>query len=383
MPVDASNIEQKVNAIKDNPNVINLDALRTELNVFFKRNLAPAECIDVLYTKNTDKLFFGMCVMPYIDKDMVDNILITDNKIVINKYYLELDSKLFDKDLSAPEITALILHEIAHMVTNDKPVEQLRRVIDSYLLNSETILSLKDSAQYKQILILGMKDALIKFTSIFYRDEEIKADALVVAFGYGGELESALVKCTSNLPGLIKGVKDPKLTMLDWCFRLYKNVKYGRIPALHLLNKTKALTSSNLQKREMENVIRALNRIDTDMVTESSYITEAAKKNSLFSQLKYNGLRGIEEDYYEFLIRSKNSDTEDDAMYTLHQINMRMSILDDYITREELTDQERGKWVDLYEKYKELREYLSRKKIYNKKNYGLFFDYNQLDRGEE
>lgn len=377
---DISKLESYLMRLKDSPSIIYLNNIKTELNKLFDE----AECLDVIYTKNTDKLLFGICVMPYIDNDTVGTILVSDEKVKINKYYIEFDSKLFDKDLTDKEMTALVLHEIGHLVTNDIPIKQLRRAIDDYFLNNDSQLSLKDTAQYKQILSFGMKDTLIKITSIFFRDEEVVSDAFVSMCGYGEYLESALNKITENVYGMTKGVKAPKLAILNWCFRLYSNVKMKRIPALHLLNKSKSYTGSTLEKREIDNVIRALNRIDTDIIEESTlFLEEVKKKNSIFSQLKLNGLKSIENDYYEFAIRMKNSDTEDEVMYTIRQINLRLSILADYIENDDLTESDKTRWMNLYQKYADLREKALSKKIYNKKNYGLFFDYNQLDKPDD
>ena len=44
-----------------------LNDLKKELNKFF----TGTECVDIIFTKNTDKLFFGMCVYPIVDKFIV------------------------------------------------------------------------------------------------------------------------------------------------------------------------------------------------------------------------------------------------------------------------------------------------------------------------
>ena len=67
-------------------------------------------------------------------------------------------------------------------------------------------------------------------------------------------------------------------------------------------------------------------------------------------------------------------------MSALHSINTRISILDDYIyNTPEITDAERKRYEKLADKYRDLREYLSKKKIINKKQYGVFIDYSQYD----
>jgi hypothetical protein len=128
----------------------------------------------------------------------------------------------------------------------------------------------------------------------------------------------------------------------------------------------------------MNAVINALNRIDTSLYTESAdmYITES-KKRGFFAALKYAGLRDLENDLYEFVIRAKNSETEEDVMYALRQINSRLAILDDFI-RENPEDPELDRWIALKEQYMAIRDKLAKQKIYNKRNYGIFIDYNAL-----
>ena len=136
-----------------------------------------------------------------------------------------------------------------------------------------------------------------------------------------------------------------------------------------------------LEKKEIDKVIKAIQNIDTDVLGESTELMESVKrKNSSFKRLKVNGLRSIEDDLYEFRMRAKAAKTEDEAMYTLRQINARLAILDDYIRYEDIDEEERQKYVELIMQYKEVREYLSTKKVFNKKNYGIWFDYDQLDK---
>ena len=132
----------------------------------------------------------------------------------------------------------------------------------------------------------------------------------------------------------------------------------------------------------MNNVINSLNRIDTDNYLNESvtrYVTEAKKRGSLFSQIKYNGLRGIEDDLYEFMVRARNAETEDEVFYALKQINVRLSILDDYLRFEEMSDADRDRWSAVRDKYAAIRDEIAHKKVYNRKNYGIFVDYNKID----
>ena len=171
--------------------------------------------------------------------------------------------------------------------------------------------------------------------------------------------------------------------MLDWALRLYVDVKKERIPAIHLLDKCISICGSTLYKNKFQTVINCLHKIDTDSYVQEAYnefLNESKKnKKSLFSQIKYNGLRGIEEDFYEFMVRARNAETEEEVMYALKQINVRLAILDDYLRNEEMSDTDRQRWTTLYNKYVAIRDEIANKKVYNKRNYGIFVDYNRLD----
>ena len=163
------------------------------------------------------------------------------------------------------------------------------------------------------------------------------------------------------------------------------NVDTERLPAIYQLQSSKAITASVLYKRLIDKAIDSLYKIDTDgFVTESAkvygQIFNEGKRGGLFAQIKYNGLRGIEDDLYEFIVRARNAETEEDVMYALKQINARLAILDDYIREENLPDDEKQRWTTVYMKYREIRDDIANKKVYNRKNYGVFFDYNQLDK---
>ena len=67
-------------------------------------------------------------------------------------------------------------------------------------------------------------------------------------------------------------------------------------------------------------------------------------------------------------------------MYALRGINTRINILTDYIYNTPgLSESERKHWEGVIQMYQELRIKLTKKNIINKKSYGLYFDYSQLD----
>ncbi|MCK9199342.1 MAG: M48 family metallopeptidase, partial [Bacilli bacterium] len=227
---DFSEFRKIMFALKTDQSSTRLNQLKTELNEFFK----DSKCKDVIYTNNTDKLFFGMCVMPIVDGDTAVSILQSDKAERFNAYYLELDSRLFSPllNLTSDELVAILLHEVGHIVNTPQPVEEVRNAVDIYLAKNKETLVISDSVHYREILAYGIKNSIRKLTSLFeYKDEEIIADEFVVMCGYGPQLESAYSKIIKNTGRINRDVSN-KLIVLQWTLRLYKNVKFERISAL-------------------------------------------------------------------------------------------------------------------------------------------------------
>lgn len=345
-----------------------------------------AKCINFLYTYNTDKIPFGCIVMPRIGGDDINNLIISGGSYRFSEVEVEIDSKLFDYGLSGREIVEVILYNIYHLTNDNTPAARFREALDLYFMNHDSQLVLQDSIQYQAILALGLYDTLVKFTNCMYLQDDIVSDPFLDSLDLY-DFDITLNKLFQRIPGCetIESRK-PMLNCLDWCLRLYTDVKKERIPALRLLEKMKTVTASTLYIQKFNNAINALNKIDTD-----SYITEAVnhffleskKKGSLVSQIKYNGLRAIEDDLYEFMVRARNAETEEEVMYALKQINVRLSILDDYLRNEDMSPADRTRWTSVRDEYIRIRDMIAHKKVYNKKSYGIFVDYNQLDKMDD
>lgn len=371
---DFTDLIEDCSNIIDRPNNANLLSLRKDLNKFFK----DSNCMNISFTQN-DSLFFGMCVLPVTDKDIINAILQDDKSIRFNKYIIEIDSKLLNPilDINPKEFLAMLLHEVGHIINDPTPVEQLRDAINIGLAKKGDSLNIPKSVQYSQILSYGLKSTVRKMNSMFfiYKDGEVLADEFVHMCGFGENLNSAFSKiCKSGMK-----INDDvnKLTALTWTLTLYKDVKLKRIPALRLLKKMKHITGSQTEKREMEILEKSLLSID-DMSIEESYnfdsnpyyfILETSgskitQRKSKFAELRkqatVKNIRKFESDVYEYAMRIRHISTEEDALYLMRQINVRISVLEDYLDRERLTDSERKKWWDLLEKYESLREKLSK-----------------------
>lgn len=343
-----------------------LNKLKNELNRFFKGQ----RCREVLYTNNTDKVFFGMSVLPIMNDEDVVYILNSDNDYIVKEYYLELDSKLFGADLclNDEELLAVLLHEVGHMVNSTEPIENARNILDLYLAKTHSELDIAESINQKAILGFGLRDLMRKTISIFEKDqfEEITADEFVYKCGYGDQLQSALHKILKKRNSIVND-KDNKLAIFVWTVSLYKNIKMQRIPALRLIRKGKQISPSQLQKRDFERLERNLKKIDLVATNESAL--EGLKKlySDRINRIKYKGVKGLKEDYYELALRAKNVDLVDEGLIIIRRINSNMSIIQDYLDTEGLDDKTREEVFEILEMYDELRTKLMKKDLFKEK----------------
>ena len=349
----------------------NYMALRKELNKFFK----DSNCEDITYTKS-DGPFFGMCVYPIVDKDMVKLILQDDEKVRFQKYIIEIDSKIFSPflDITPREFLAMLLHEVGHIINDPNPVEEVRGAVAVTMAKENMSLKIPDTVQYYQILMYGIKNTVRKLNSMFfiYKDGETLADEFVMMCGFSEDLQSIFDNLCKN--GFKVNDNANKLAALTWTLSLYKNVKTRRIPALRLLRRMHSLSPSYYEKKELEIVGNALKSIDENSLIESAkpfnesdfyyvLVTEGInvkKKETKFAQLRKNVGRGrmrdFENDLYEYSMRLRHTATEEDALYLMRQINLRITAIEDYLNKERLDESEREHWFKLLDKYYAMRE---------------------------
>ena len=367
------------------PNMTNLADLRTIINSIFDEN----KCLDVLYTLNTDKQFFGIRINPAMSASDATVILSTDEKVRLVNYQIEFDSKLFDIGLSGDELVAITIYEIASMMDNTEIFDNLRALIDCNVVTNDDVISIRDSVNYAQLIIFAIKDTMYKLSSMIFKEEpeDLLANPATAATETGESLLSAREKIISSISGLGDTFRTPKPVILEWMFLMYRDMKINSGIISDTLNDAKTFTASRLEIAEIDKTLDAVNRIDNSII-ESKNIDlnhffekkhlSSLNEISLFRSLKKNGLRGIENELYEYTMRVKNCTDADDAYLVMRGINNRLGVLEDYIYSEQLSDSDRRHWEEVAQAYRDLRVVLSKKKLEGKQ-YGLFFDYNKLD----
>jgi hypothetical protein len=341
------------------------------------------ECTSVITTNNTDNIIFGVNVNPTITDSDLMNIIVGTDPVQLTRYAVEIDLKICI-NLTEVEIAAYLVDEVANTM-DPGAIEKVRGLLDLLLADQDETIDIRQSVNYSQLLTFGIKDTLKKVSSLLSSADsqavaEIQDNEYNKAFGTEEDLIAAKEKLRSVAYDDEQVTDAPKLSVLSWCLSVYKDVSTNYRLSEELLNKASACTGSVLDKREIDKTLKSLRRALSEIVTEAAQKFEMVTEGlSLFKSLKQSGLRSLEDDLYEYKIRLKNCDTQEDAMYILRQINTRISILEDYIANTDLSEGEVARWRSVAMAYRELRDELGKKRISKNKQWGVFVDYDAID----
>lgn len=335
----------------DEASISVLSKLKNELNRFFPK----IKCREVIYTRNTDKLFFGMRVYPVFDGNEAMEIIGKDKPECFKEYVIELDSKLFDPmlTLDEKELCAILLHEVGHIVNDTATIDEVKKQIDVYMARSGDHIDLKSSKGYRELIAYALKDAVVKTGSLFskFGNSEMIADTFVVSQGYGPYLESAMKKLSASSYFLNKDV-DNRFIALSWVLRLRNEFSIRRVPAIKTLNKAIQLTGSTLEQKELRYAANIMNRAD---FSEGFVDDIRARFSKKFNDFKIKGIRSIKNDVYELNVRLRTAETIEDLMYIIRQCNSDVAIIQDYLT-EEIPEEERKSCLDTLSELYDIRE---------------------------
>lgn len=360
-------LQECVSAVVLDPTDGSLEFLRRCLNETFK----GVHCRSVIYTNNTDKLFFGMCVMPIVSSAMAKTIIL-DGEVpdgMRKEYVVEIDSKLFEIGLTEREVMAILLHEIGHIVLDmDQSLEEIIDATQVYVSKNNEVLNTVQVANSGSLFKFGIEDALRKMGTIF-SNEEKRADAVAAQLGYGRDLESAFTKISKRSIDLNRDV-DNKLVVLQWALRTYKNLNIDRKYAIRKLNNLIDINGSEVQNSRVKTMLDDIKNIDFKLSKPSlelrGNIDECCAINekgllSIYRRHTDKAMRGIEEDLYELQLMAKATDDRDECLMILRQINSRLSILEDYLSGDKISDSNRKRYSDVMNEYLKLRAEVGKK----------------------
>lgn len=347
-----------------------LRTLRSELNKFF----SDKTCTTVIFTNNTDNKFFGIVVKPTnwdIGTLLDDNI----DGLSFKNYSVEFDSKLFDRvtNWTPTNILAGLLYDISEVV-DSRTITDIKCAIDAICCGLGELPDIVKSDRLKDIFRFSVEECVYRMKSLYnisYGDLVIENE-LIKNYGLTEAFYDEFERIQS-LKSDLDTINKCDTLVLNWFFYwAAQSTTYDTLP-IYTLRKYIDCTGSSLLKNS---AYAAINSLGT--VTSHNTYIEEAKKRSLVSNIKLNGMKSIEDDLYEYAMRVKNIDDEASAIQLMRQINSRMGIIADYLSEEDLSEHERKRWDKLYDKYDKLREEMVKKPIYSRKMYGLFVDYNAL-----
>lgn len=338
-----------------------LSSIKKILNDIFD----DSKCEDVIFTNNTDKIFFGLTVMPvFNDSQQVVDIVLNSTNFAISKYRVEIDSKLLDNytGLNIDEITSILLHEVASLVYNDTPARKARYLIDLCLTQNNTNIKISSYISYVELLAYGLKEAIRKSASIFY----VKDNGAIQEFDDALELTRFLESAIAKLDALgylyEKGTNAAEV-VTKWTLRLYKDILTYRIPALHTINKSCLVTASELEQDELKNVARHLTRIDDSfLIQESGILADTADKKDIVAKLnERKSIKSFFDTFAETVALGKTAKTINEAHDLFFKANSEMSQIKYYLENNEL-DAKTAKDLDrLYCRYDIIRTSLHNK----------------------
>lgn len=187
-----------------------------------------------IINENQKAPFFGMYVYPIMDsldamaESLVDGISygeLLKKWRYIDNWYIEIDAKCFDRKIlnfNPKELTAMIIHELGHVIESDAPVERWYRAYQEAKLRTK----LADRSSLKVLYLLytvPLSLACMQRSWVNNKNQvklEYNADNEALRCGYGDALVSALDKII-KVSGSINESENAKDHMVansvEWC----------------------------------------------------------------------------------------------------------------------------------------------------------------------
>lgn len=363
------------------------DEIKDSLNGIFPN----FKCKCVMYTKNMDNEFFGCRIYPFIKghhKKDLDIVMSRDKEYEIvpfDSYILELDSKLFTGSVifEPKEIALLICNDINN-ITGTKPMCNFIDMLNHVLCETDTVLDFNAMEKCYELFSFVLCETIRYMTSVFCQNSYNDLSGFSSSYTFSeNEQEKEIFEHACRKVQILNpefnGENPAKFScaclLIEWYLKVYQTIDKDRY-TITLLKKAIDYSGSVLFKNKVQGIINYLDSAFWNFV--DTYAVESAKPG-FFTKIKLDGLKSIEDDLYEYKMRIRNVETQDDALLLMRQINNRMAILDEYLLEnDDIPERDRKRWETLFEKYSKLREELSEKSVYTRKMYGLFVDYNAL-----
>lgn len=373
-----------------------------------KREFGVSVKVSIIDNK---RQFFGMCVYPSPDEiNKLTRMLLEANATMADverlhveciskgEHVVEIDSRLlYDHNInaSAGEITAILLHEIGHILTSNNVVCRFERA-------KEYIFIKFDNRTRKLVKVLPMMSTLFNIVTlqIFSNHfnvnlmKEKHADELALKMGYGPELVDVLGKLIANGHGerVRRSCKDEdkdiELT-IDWLIVNIKELEYRKdrlkkslktikmtTPSPYLAERIGDLTD-HVFKKDKEKLVEKVEVINEAFILSKMHGEKSkAPSGALDSSGKVKKL--LPKDLAIYRAEIERVNTVDDKIFLLERLYDLLDIAE-YAKLTIHTDPRRvmqsEQTIDLYiEQIHQLIKEVNSRQI-GRTKYGLFIKY--------
>ena len=365
----------------------NLKEMETLLKETFHKDIK----VQIVYPNKPSDTFFVMSIFP--DESTLDAVVrcIVEEKndeIIrkiwneTNNWTIEIDNRLFNENyiqLTSQEMTALLLHELGHMIYSNSIPQRISKVMKlEYARASIGIKAVLKDSLFSKILTLPILNACT-YDNYKTKDDirkELKADVFVVKMGYGKYLESALEKfietnkvdTSKNIGKTSQDVYSDMKGVTLFSIGIIENFKDrksvlakkkladlgGRVPSSYI-NKfifkiDKDLTKSNggmTDSDKMKHIEEAVNDI-----IDGAYM----KEFFIFNTKKLKRIDPRDIDYIE--LQSQSIKSNNDRMILVNYIYTKLDLIEYYIKI--LESPKYSKKYDIPDSIEKLKSYRQR-----------------------
>ena len=384
-------LSEAINNCYKNNSIQNAEKVRQLINkssILGDYDNKDIKCIKFVFNPNVDKPFFGITVIPITDN--IENFMLTpDESYTLKGYKVEIDGKLFDQYcFNSYDVTLIMIHEIYGAICDSSVPDVIKDAINVYLADvDECNLNPKSIEYNKELFEVGIEDAIRKVNSLFFKDmanvTEVHDDYICDVLDECERFKRVtdrIIKARSFLDKRYLG----RFAILSWVLKIYKSMKYIRMDALDTLFNSLRYEPSKLIIGQINKMIHALKYVkkgDGKSYLNESVVSEGFKDfiSSIGSKNKYNAYKTLEDELYEYTLKVKNVELDDEALYLLREINTRISLISEYVMNyaDATTDKDKlmlKNYKELLDKYCKLRSDLAKKTTYKEKYLGLFVD---------
>lgn len=358
-----------------------------ELSVFLSKVFSKNISVEYIDCKKCD--FFVMSVVPA--DNAIDKIIMGLSKgeqvSVIktiwsncNDWTVEIDSRLFNKsyiDITPRELSALLLHEIGHVINSDSVINKINNTIRFEIAKGPaSTRAFTTNPAFSKLLSIPIINACVFNKERDELKNEIRADNFASKMGYTYDLLSALNKVTNIKKYDKNSISGP----LDMTSKMYTDMikRRGNLSRRTFLRVRDRIPNGTRLRYRLESVGNGFYKLDNEKEFNDrfrNYLYETADKVMDDYYTEFFGIKKkvkpITRDQLDYIYtQTEDIETNNDKMMILSYINSKIDLCDYYISI--LSDPKQAKKYKIPYTVQALENikkelYAAKTKVYNKK----------------